>query len=113
VLPKSVLLGGLNYQHRAPSLPEHAAAPCIAYAETTLFGSCAIAQRYLPSLGEPLRRIRGPDSAIVLLGLSAVLLRPTRDAGLLKLRLSPFRSIESRHSHDQPRTGCARAARLD
>ena len=64
------LLGGLNYQiehHLFPSMPrphlrraQHlvrrfCAEQCIAYTETTLFGSYAIALRYLHSLGEPLR----------------------------------------------------------
>ena len=64
------LLGGLNYQiehHLFPSMPRphlrraqylvrrFCAEQSIAYTETTLFGSYAIALRYLHSLGEPLR----------------------------------------------------------
>jgi fatty acid desaturase len=64
------LLGGLNYQiehHLFPSMPRphlrraqrlvrgFCAEQRIAYTETTLFGSYAIALRYLHSLGEPLR----------------------------------------------------------
>jgi fatty acid desaturase len=68
------LLGGLNYQiehHLFPNMPrphlrraqrvvrQYCAEQRIAYTETGLFNSYAVALRYLHSLGAPLRAARG------------------------------------------------------